>query len=377
MVKTSKIYQRLPNGMVNLTAKRPQVKPFPPIPCKEIISDPLAFFGKLPKRQLQVINSFLVLGNYFNEIYASQSYLGKRSRYSRVHSNRVISGLKDMGIISSTYRFKKTCVYSVSLFFNDFFVRAKLRHLLPALAFLPLSILMAAPNQVSAQNVTQKNRGFTKSETETRTISTMITKRDGFARVVCHLETDQDKKPKEVVMKNAPLRERVAQKLDLDIYAMKRLQDYPDSVIEVALRTVNNSKNAKNPAGLFFSACKQALAMFNKPSDSKEPDSVSVPDKKTDYVSSWKNTSVAELEHMDNKAMDLAKVTPHAGNFLLGLKQRALENAMSDNPPQSEREFSHQDFKARKEAQSRYLDEIYASRQQPEQKAADKWKKLF
>lgn len=104
----------------------------------------VATIRSLPKSQRSLLNSLLILNYKHPKVYASQSFLGKRSNgrnnkqgVERVTANRGTTCLKSLGLIDKKRnyckQFKKGCTYTVNPIFKRPSLAAQLKYDLPAL----------------------------------------------------------------------------------------------------------------------------------------------------------------------------------------------------------------------------------------------------
>lgn len=74
----------------------------------------------LPKSPIKVLDYLFHLRTRFNSIYVSQARIGSNANITRRHVNRCIKILVRLGLITKTYRFRRTSIYRFTgLFFKN------------------------------------------------------------------------------------------------------------------------------------------------------------------------------------------------------------------------------------------------------------------
>jgi hypothetical protein len=112
-----------------------------PLPDQSIRQNYNEYFRGLTKIQQDILNKFIFLGMRCKEVYISQGTVAQELGISREYVNRVIGRFEKDGLIARCYRHKETCLYKISQFFLDPWVRKDLVKYFSALVFIPLIFL--------------------------------------------------------------------------------------------------------------------------------------------------------------------------------------------------------------------------------------------
>jgi hypothetical protein len=215
-----------------------------------------------------VLNKLLYLDNANLPIFISQSEVASKVGVHRITAHYVLHELKEAGFLTITNRgYKKTCIYEINPLFRGMTVRRSLKHILPALLWIPLTTYICHANENNNQQVSKEN------------YATLL-KRDYFSLFNCssvvvrynNLSTldYRDSHKKEISLKQKIPIEKVGimipeillnptiiglrDDLKLTPAGECKLTAYPQSALQEAHRIFlsDTTTSKKNPFGLFM-----------------------------------------------------------------------------------------------------------------------------
>lgn len=108
-----------------------------------VTHDSPQFFSHSTPAQLKIFNNLLWGSRVWRSNESSQSYIARKTGYTREWVNKILKGFAQEGLIVKTYRHRRTSVYEVHPFFKEYHVRRKLQHLFPAIVAFSLALLTA------------------------------------------------------------------------------------------------------------------------------------------------------------------------------------------------------------------------------------------
>lgn len=111
-------------------------------------------FRKLQKKspkKIAIVNEFLRIANFYDEVYPAQGLIAKRAKCSREWVNKLVKLLVRLGLVKKTYLHRRSCTYIFDEIFKHPLFRWRLRDVFSAFRFIPKSLLMPLTiSQVSA-----------------------------------------------------------------------------------------------------------------------------------------------------------------------------------------------------------------------------------
>jgi hypothetical protein len=311
-------------------------------PIDSILQAPIQSLRKhLTPLQLNITNYVLAKGARYEDIYMRQDTIAKYVGTSREWVNKSIKKIVSLGLISKHTRPNKSCVYRVSSWLSDYWVRKKLSPIFNAFKWLPLSLLIPA---LQSANTTLKESShdvnkvlFIKSLTTTN--SRILSNYDYKER--CH---NSNLKIKESGM--SKLLSRLQEELKFDEETLAALATYDEKILLAAEKALAKSKkNIVHRGPYFLSICSSLAEQASKPQQSKafvsqatNPKPYTNPDadRERNVAESWNSKSIEQLQEM--RTVSLSKVSdPLLKGFMSDIFARINPTLVqSQEPPKSE-----------------------------------------
>ncbi len=275
-----------------------------PEPVKGIVDNPIEFFQEnFSKKDFELFNLIIYAFNKYEQVYISQATLARWVGCSREHANRILAKLKDWGLISSYYRYKKSCFYKLSSFFADFYVRRSLSKLFKSFTFLTVIWLNSPLYASFAKKITLLNKRIIKKVDRTAICyfnCCQVLCACTYARV---REENGTQKTGEKNLKHEVLN-RLSEKLGLTRDDLDRLKNYDDDILLKA-EDVLKKKTPANPAGYLFGICKQEQSRKDQAESKKE----------NSYKAKLQSSQVIQKENIQHrKQEELRQILWHEKN---------------------------------------------------------------
>lgn len=224
-----------------------------PIISDCVTKDPLAFFAnECTKTQLKAFDCLLGMSNALPQLYPTQSYIARKSGCVRETVNRLLRPLEEKGLISSNFRFKTSCQYQISPYFEDLNVRRILKPIFKCLYWLPLSILLSREMR-SVEECHTSNLNIYIS-TAGNNLSNYI---NGRIQHLAHERLTQAARAAALDMKRrGVMKKKVIKSLNLTERGMAKIAAFPQDAREWALMEMKDrTKPAYNPFALYCKIC--------------------------------------------------------------------------------------------------------------------------
>lgn len=250
-----------------------------PYPIAPLRANPEVIAANLSPAEIKILNSLIESQAYYEKDYRSQTTIAQRAGYrNRKTYQRAIKKLIALKLVKVINRgVKKTCLYILSPWFRDPFIKARLSPFLKALKILPLLALLSpsitdAANIDSAKNVPQKIYENLKvsyfnilkpSSTDRLTqVSSHTTKKMVPAYLVRPILFGDSgggvskKEKKENVMNANPIPQAIRDiaELPLTKWGQIKLSAFPEQAIRYA-RFELSKVNPTDPFAWFFGVC--------------------------------------------------------------------------------------------------------------------------
>lgn len=250
------------------------------------------------RKELEVLNYFVNIGNRQKEIYPSHETTSRVCDLGIKQTIRTIKKLISDGFITATHRKDKELsknkfgvisnLYTLNPLFYDINWRNAMSTIIPALKYIPLSLLLITNSTIAKNNTLNlKTSSWTKGvpqEEALLDLSVYVNKanayrvcaREEFALCTSYSKKEEAKIRESLVMNNEavlydntifsePVR-RAGKELKMSCAGMCSISSFNDMVINVALKRLETySKRVDNPFGLFISICNQASKEMRMP----------------------------------------------------------------------------------------------------------------
>ena len=257
-----------------------------------------AFSHHTRKKYRVVLNYLISIANKNREIYPCQQTIARECDISVDQVIRILKELENDGLITITHRKDKTLsknrfwvisnLYTLNQLFYDIGWRNAISSILPALKYLPLSILLIT-SSIIAKNITLNlQNGFSSKDVNQKEVildfnifvkkqnAYRVCAREEFApcqknrqKLEAHIRESMKMNDTAVLYDNAVFSETVrkaGKELKMSCAGMCSISSFNDMVINVALKRLETySKRVDNPFGLFISICNQASKDMRMP----------------------------------------------------------------------------------------------------------------
>ena len=207
----------------------------------EINEDPEYFFRHcITKTQHDLIETIMRWKLRYKMVYLRQDTLAKILGISRVHCNRLLKWMKDLGLLVSEYRFKLSCHYHLSSFFFNESIRSRLKHIFRPLRALSLNLLYGFSSFSS--DVTQLRDKLNVNLTNS------IVQQWTSSNVKQFNQTLHGEYPVSVAVREIKC-------IKLSRAGQIKLSAFPDEAILDAANAYHYAKNVKEPFNWFYKLC--------------------------------------------------------------------------------------------------------------------------
>ena len=192
----------------------------------------------LPKAKRKSLNFLIQLSNKHDKVYPTQEKISQFASCRPEWVSKMTTEWHERGWLTKTYRHMTSCVYELSSFWFDFNNRQALKDILPALAWIPLSVGMLI------------NTELTKSSNDTyRNIS--------YNSEVKKLESKMSK-----------LHEQIAVNLSMTDEQIRQLSLFSDNIVKKAYQRITTAAGLRDKISYFFAICRKEAS---QPEKNKQP----------------------------------------------------------------------------------------------------------
>lgn len=211
-----------------------------PKPLEEVVSNPVEFFSKFTRAELEVLNYLLVWSNSYKSMYFTQSTIAQGIGYSRRHVNSALALFEAAGVIASNYRHKTSNLYKISSWFNDLNLRESLRSFFRAFVWFPIALL--TPDITGS--VTQERYHLSYNNHVYNSLTSLAEDLAAMLKV--------NDKPNPISQAIRDIKG-----LPLSRWGQIKLCAFPDAAINYAANQLQYAKQVPDKFRWFFSLCQQ------------------------------------------------------------------------------------------------------------------------
>lgn len=224
------------------------------LPQKNILDNPEDFFRSQPLWRLEMFNFFLYTSKKHKTVFINQSKLAHKFGKTREWVNKVLHRFQEWGLLHITYRHKKSCIYTVSPWFNLEGIIFRLSHIFKALRGPMLAIMF--PISASSADIDIQ---FT--HIKERSSRSYFSFSNVYRSRLKHTETNSHSTKKVVKAMDtefiSPAILEITPIMRLTKAGQVMLSVFPDEAIRFAHTEMGKIERFRNPFGFFYNSCKK------------------------------------------------------------------------------------------------------------------------
>jgi hypothetical protein len=123
------------------------------IPNIKIVRDPELYLRGLTDTQFKLLKYFFWMDLRVGKIYSTQSHMAEKLGVCRQYINKIIKKFCKDGVLAKVYRYRRSCIYSVSSFFKSYSTRERISSLItqfkiPNLWYLSIKATLVLNNNI-------------------------------------------------------------------------------------------------------------------------------------------------------------------------------------------------------------------------------------
>ncbi len=245
---------------------------------EDVNLNPEHYFRRLPYSVVAILDNLLRLCNISHEIYPTQQYLANKCGISRMQCSRALKKLVKDGLISKRQCFRKTdegikqtsCLYTISPFFSNPFMRSRLSHIFKAFKALALASLFSVITTPISLN-TQKYNFYKRKSCQSEYVTPYIKGKLGVIynnntySTICKSVRSMNKNKAQgsgnlsqnIFGKDgiSPIIKKLKDVVPFTKWAQIKLSAFPDEAIEYTVNKLKYAKSIREPFNWFIGMC--------------------------------------------------------------------------------------------------------------------------